>query len=687
MFTESESEELIRKAEAEGYLRFTGEGKNQRVVYVHSGEHSERWSDPEEKVRAAFYAELIFNYEYTAQRIGIEIVVPRRTPSDRADIVVYEDDELTKPFIVIECKRDGISQAELNQAIEQSRGNRASLGAPFAGVVSGITRHFLDYTNFGSEEKEKNIISDLPVRYGKPPEFRFIKGERGKDLKRISREELRSAIRRCHQTLWEGGKRSAIAAFGEFSKIIFVKIRDEINTDEGKPYSFQRKTSEMPEMLADRIYSLYNIEKRDEPEVFKGSIEVAPRVMAQVVEHIASINFNKTELDTKGVAFEEFMGGFFKGDFGQYFTPREIIAFCVQMLQPTNKDLVIDPACGSGGFLLYALDYVRDTANEKYPRYKSDQQLEHFKYWHSFAEKNLFGIEINEELMRVAKMNMIVHDDGHANITGHDALDFIGEIRQDSKDKERMDYGKFDLVLTNPPFGSVVKASEQPENYLKQFELLEYLNKSTTGATPDESASNEFSAKRGAKAVKQRASVKTEILFLERVFHFLREGTGRAAVVVPDGILTNASLQGVRDWLMRRFQILAVVSLPQFAFQHYDAGVKASVIFLRKRFANETPDDDEAIFMAQAENIGYDATGRKTFDEKIEKIEVDAAGNELHKTEIHHCDLFDYVVEFEWSEADPKNPGWSELRREVIPDTGIVAQFHQFLKNPTPFFV
>lgn len=535
MFNESESEELIKKAEAEGYLRFTGEGKNQRVVYVHSGGHSERWSDPEEKIRAAFYAELIFNYEYAAQRIGIEITVPRRTPSDRADIVVYEDDELTKPFIVIEVKRDGISQAELNQAIEQSRGNRASLGAPFAGVVSGITRHFLDYTIYGSEEKEKNIISDLPIRYGKPPEFRFLKNERGKDLKRISREELRSAIRRCHQTLWEGGKRSAIAAFGEFSKIIFVKIRDEINTDDGKPYSFQRKTSETPEMLADRVYSLYNIEKRDEPEVFKGSIEVQPRVMAQVVEHIAAINFNKTELDTKGVAFEEFMGGFFKGDFGQYFTPREIIAFCVQMLQPTNKDLVIDPACGSGGFLLYALDYVRDTANDKFKNHKTDPQqaLTHYNFWHGFAEKNLFGIEINEELMRVAKMNMIVHDDGHANITGHDALDFIGEIRKDSKDKDRMDYGKFDLVLTNPPFGSVVKASEQPENYLKQFELVEYLNKSTTGTQPDESMSGEFSAKRGAKAV-QAARQRQDRDFISRTrssFFARRRGTrgGRRA--------------------------------------------------------------------------------------------------------------------------------------------------------------
>lgn len=156
---------------------------------------------------------------------------------------------------------------------------------------------------------------------------------------------------------------------------------------------------------------------------------------------------------------------------------------------------------------------------------------------------------------------------------------------------------------------------------------------------------------------------------------------------MPDGILTNASLQGVRDWLMARFQILAVVSLPQFAFQHYDAGVKASVIFLRKRGADETPSDDEAIFMAQAANIGYDATGRKTFREISEEINLDENGNYASRKMVLRCDLFDYYVEYEWSEADPKRPDWSETHREVIPDTGIVAQFHRFLKNPEPFFV
>ena len=164
--------------------------------------------------------------------------------------------------------------------------------------------------------------------------------------------------------------------------------------------------------------------------------------------------------------------------------------------------------------------------------------------------------------------------------------------------------------MTTPPFGSIIKQTERP--YLTDFELSRYTAKSTTGTEPSADGGD---FKSGKKAVKQRTSVKTEILFCERVWQFLKPGTGRAAVVLPDGILTNSSLQPIRDWLIDRFQLLAVVSLPQFAFSHYGAGVKASIFFLRKRAGDQTPSDDEAIFMAAPARIGYDATGRKTVND------------------------------------------------------------------------
>ena len=451
--------------------------------------------------------------------------------------------------------------------------------------------------------------------------------------------------------------------------------------EDGEPYAFQRRSEESADELAARIHKLYIAEQELEPDVFTDKINIEPPILAQCVEHLEGISLDRTELDTKGVAFEEFMGGFFKGDFGQYFTPRELIAFAVEVLDPERKHLVLDPACGSGGFLLYALDHIRREADRRFPKHRTDprQSRNHFTYWHDFAEKNLFGIEINEELVRVAKMNMIIHDDGHTNIVGHDALDFLDRIE---RKKETLRREKFDLILTNPPFGSVVKRTEKPEGYLEQFDLRHYLSKSTTGTEPDESAKSERDAKRGAKAVKDRASIKTEILFLERVHSFLKPGTGRAAIVLPDGILTNTSLQGVRDWLLEHFELLAVVSLPQLAFAHYDAGVKASLVFLRRLQDGERVADDAPIFMALAENIGYDATGRKTFAVTVEK---EVPGKE--KVELQRSDLFDYRVYYDWSTSNPKKPGWSERHREIIPDTGIVAQWRAFQKDPTPFFV
>ena len=672
----------LERAFADGHAELIGKGKSERIHYK-AAAHKGRWSGPEEKVRAEFWAELIYKYEYAPEQIRFEVNVPRRTPNDYADIVIYDDAERKSPYFVFECKRADISDAEFTQSIEQACGNRASLGAKYCGAIAGLTRRLLRFDKFPPAERDKNHMTDIPVRYGKPPEWRFHKNIPGRDLSAVPREELRDAIRKCHQTLWEGGRRSPIVAFGEFCKIIFVKHRDEKNPDreDGKPYAFQRRDGETADQLFSRIHKLYEAEQEREPDVFTDRLNLEAPILAQCVEHLEGISLDNTELDTKGVAFEEFLGRFFKGDFGQYFTPRELIAFAVEILNPERKHLVLDPACGSGGFLLYALDHVRREANRRFPNYVSDpiQHTEHFKYWHTFAEKNLFGIEVNEELTRVAKMNMIIHDDGHTNIVGHDALDFLAKL---TGKNPGLAEGKFDLILTNPPFGSIVRRAEKGESYLEQYDLRHYIGKSAVQTKPNESAQGEQDTKRGAKVVKARTSIKTEILFLERIHSFLKLGSGRAAVILPDGILTNSSLQGVRDWLLAHFQLLAVVSLPQFAFQYYDAGVKASIVFLRRLKDDETVDEDAPIFMALAENIGHDATARETFDVTVEKEEP---GKE--KVERQRCDLFDYRVFYEWSTTNPKKPDWSEHRREIIPDTGLVAQWRAFQRDPAPFFV
>ncbi len=216
--TDASSQTFLARALADGHAEITGEGRNERIRYV-AVDHSERWSDPEEKVRAELWAELIYKYEYDPALIGFEVNVPRRTPNDYADLVIYSDGAMKMPFFVIECKRADLSDAAFAQAIEQACGNRASLGALYCGAVAGTTRRLLRFDKYPPGERERNHLADIPVGYGSPPEWRFYKNERGKDLAAVPREELRAAIRKCHQTLWEGGRRSPIAAFGEFSKL------------------------------------------------------------------------------------------------------------------------------------------------------------------------------------------------------------------------------------------------------------------------------------------------------------------------------------------------------------------------------------------------------------------------------------------------------------------------------------
>jgi type I restriction enzyme M protein len=662
----------LEKAIAAGQVRIEVSGRGERIVYV-VAEHSERWSDPEEKVRAEYYAELIHRYGYPARRIGIEVIVPDRTPHDAADLVVFQDDQRKRPFAVIECKAESyggkpIAAAIFNQAVEQAwgNGNAHKFRAKYVGVVAGATRRFLDCAEkFGALERDGNQVADLPINYGKPPPYKFVKGgiDGKRDITPVEKGALIAAIDKTHQTLWGGGRLSPPAAFGEFCKLIFVKVRDEKRVEEAPPgtvYEFQINTDESAADLGARIRRLYDAEMEREKDVFTERLKIDDATIKMCVEHLESINFSTTDLDTKGVAFERFLDGFFKGDFGQYFTPREIIQFCVAMMPPSADDLVLDTSCGSGGFLLYAMDHVRHEAQS------IRSEIARFRKWHDFAEKRLFGIEINDEISRVAKMNMILHDDGHTNIVAADGLEDWPRLKEINAG---LVPARFDVVLTNPPFGAVVKAAEKGQTYIDRFELSRHLGKPAIEKGEKQKA--------GKAAVKQRASVKTEILFLERVRDFLKPGTGRAAVVVPDGILTNGSLQGVRDWLMGAFQILAVVSLPQAAFQHSGASVKASLLFMRRRGAREAASANEAIFMAAPANIGFDATGRDNV-----KVEVLSGNGEERRVRKRH-DLFSYdaVEAFKdgkWEEAGP---------RTLLPDEGVLGAWAHFQKDPQSFFV
>ena len=576
--------DFLKIGEQKGYIKLLNQGA---TIHYIAPDYKDKFTDPEEKVRARYYVELIERYQYPENRIDLEVNVPRRTPSDFADIVIFQDDAKTKPYIIIECKKDGISELEFEQAIEQAFGNCNSLSGHYTGVIAGNTRRFFNVKEFGARERDENVIADIPVRYGKVQEWRYKKDDPDWDIQVVGKGELTRVLGKCHDTLWQGGKLAPTDAFDELSKILFIKIRDEKKPrDKGDPYDFQIKTRETAKSVADRIKVLYQEAKTRDPEVFTEDVKVDDNPLFSVVNHLQGINLNQTDLDVKGIAFERFLGSYFKGDMGQYFTPRELVEFIINMVEPEHEERILDPACGSGGFLLYAMEHIQREAS----RYYEEGTPEHHNHWHDFAEKYLFGIEVNDAIARVAKMNMILHDDGHSNVIGNDALINFDRLYDQNKGFQKE---FFDIILTNPPFGANIKREEKP--YLDDYKLGE-----------------------------RRNSQKTEILFLERCFDFLKWGTGKLAIVLPDGILNNSSLQYVRDYIEQHYRILAVVSLPQTAFRYYEAGVKPSILFLEKYSEEEyslyqanihrITGENEAIYMPRVTELEKER--KKRIDEQ-----------------------------------------------------------------------
>lgn len=548
-----------------------------------------RLSDPEELVRAIAYVSLVMDYGYSADQIAVEFTVPHRVPNIHSDIVVFKETSKKTPYIVVECKREEASQGELDQAVEQGFGYANSLKADFMWMTSNIRNDYFKLSGYGGAERVENRIADLP-KEGKSEASRAKYTKGGKDgfeLEIVEENELTRKFKQAHDALWAGGKRNPSEAFDELDKLIFCKIWDEKALRKpGEPFDFQVFTDDKGEDLKNRIQRLYEIGREKDEDVFKEDIRLTNSELQTVVGYLAGTDLGQTDLDSKGRAFETFMTGFFRGEFGQYFTPRNIVKFIVDALPITHESVVMDTSCGSGGFLLHALDKVRREAdrmaNDGYFAVGSPRHKDH---WHDFAEKNLFGIEISDGIARTAKMNMIIHDDGHTNVIAFDGLESIERMR--TKNQGFKPNG-FDYIITNPPFGAKVKLKEK--RYLEDYDLgckhVDWIDAKLKNVTVKQKKVGEKDFIRRTLLEKARDQQTTEVLFIEQCHRFLKPG-GYMAMVIPDSILTNSSMQYVRDWIEEHWRIVSVVSLPQFAFAANGAGVKSSVLFLRK-YAEET---------------------------------------------------------------------------------------------------
>jgi len=562
-FLSEAKEDLIQLGIEKGLIKI----EDNKIEYIQNGKKYV-YSDPEEVVRAEVYVELVEKYKYPPKKIDFEVLPPRREPKLPSDIIVFEDDGKRKAYICVEVKQKSCTESDIEVGLREGIGNSNLFNA----------RYFLfDCRKFRKVTEIKTGIElrDIPINYGKVPVYKFKKRDKDWDLKAIDFNQLSRIFQKSHDILWAGGKRDPSEALDEMSKLIFAKIYDERNTKNGEFYKFQIGTYENEIIVAERIRLIYEEIREKESKVFFDKIKSPDDKIFNVVQELQSISLIKTDLDSKGRAFEQFLSTVFRGKLGQYFTRREIVEFMVNMVNPTERDIVVDPACGSGGFLLYCLKKVSEDIKKDY---EGDVYTINRKIY-DFGHYNLYGIEINDKISRVSMMDMIVHEDGHTNIENNTALNNVF-------DNKEIKFNQFTILLTNPPFGDKVKEGDRDKlgtNALSNFTLASGKNR-----------------------------VKSEILFIEQSWKFLKD-EGTIGIVLPAGVITNPKSKMdklARNFIKNKFKIQAIIGIPHHAFRKSGSNVKTNLFFLKKLPEGKSNNAQDLIFIGVAKHIGYDAAGR-----------------------------------------------------------------------------
>jgi len=568
---------------------------------------------PEERRRQEIERRLVEEWGYPKELIDIEVEIQFGSQRlGRADIVVFRDKKSKNPnknaYIIVEVKRenrkDGIEQLE-----SYINATTAEFGIWYNGKDITFRRRLREPHQFQE-------ISRIP-RYG----------ERYEDLeKQLTKDDLKPAFNlkvrfdEIHNYLYANEGFLKEKLFGEIIKLIFMKIVDEKSPrNEVWFWISEREYEELLEKgssrsFIQRIQRLWKETKSFYSEL-DGGLLLKPLSIAEIVRRLQEVSFMRTRDDVKGIAFQTFIHENMRGDRGEFFTPQPAIELAVGMLNPNYHESVIDPACGTGRFLIWAMEHVKKKYNLN-ARGVAD-----------YARAHIAGIDINPDLVKVAKMYMVLFEDGWTNIFAANSLLSFDEL-EEIAEKMRVpkpatpEPDKFDIVLTNPPFGT--KGKVNASKILAQFDLAHKWKRD----------------KKRKKWIKTSLLLKEqtpEILFIERCWQLLRP-YGRMAIVLPDGILTNSTLGYVRQWLMDHARILAVVSLPQETFIPYGAGTKASLLFIQKLPEEELEELNKRgypVFMAVAEKIGYDVRGRTIFrrDEEGNVIK-DREGNPIIDTDI-----------------------------------------------------
>lgn len=517
-------------------------GTEEVQVYVEGGK-----SAPEEIVRQLWVYKLMQEYDYRADELDLEKSVQFGTEvgTKAADIIVYTDATKATPKIIVECKKP-----KRKDGIGQLKSYMNAKGAPVAIWSNGADRIIL-YRPY--PEDFDDTLFDIPKRRQTPKDVL----DASKTLLQLKKDfNFKKIIQDLEElVLASSGKDE----FNEIFKLIFAKIWDEKEALENRrDQAVQFRKAIEPEITFDRINKLFHKACAEWSGIFNEgeNIELAKHHLQVCVGPIEGVRLMGSNLRIMDDAFEYLLPTEAKKKKGQFFTPRHVVEMCVRMLNPTRKEYVMDPACGSGGFLLHAMDWC-------YPATDNDQR-ELRK--HRYAAKYLWGIDFEHRAAKTSRALMLIAGDGHTNIFGPDvsSLDpktwhdtgtgqaLMNGLRQAKltarkipeneglTDEEKawiyFDELKFDVVLANPPFAGEMKDPQM----LMHYELAKPALKRARG--------------------KQQPKEERDVLFIERILKLLKHG-GRAAIVLPQGKFNNASLVFIREWLLRKARLLAVVGL------------------------------------------------------------------------------------------------------------------------------
>lgn len=577
--------------------------------YIKNGTYNGAEEVIEEFVRQWALHQLIEKYEYPEEWIGerltIEEPVKMGSSEKQADIAIKNTNR--RPFLYVETKRKNVSALEFEEAEKQLETYLASTHTATIGLVTDgnktrSVRKKIDPNDF-------EYISDIPsygggslVKVKLVREIPKSDPSRKTGLQPITSKYERILVD-CHNVVRDVDGLHDDEALDELAKVIYVKIFDERSTiekEEGAEFVFQTYGASNPSEAASIIRELYENARNKEIEiynqripgyersrgVFKTPIKLSDIALFKIVEKLQDFSFVDSKTDIKGAAFQKVLGSAIRAGMGQYFTPDPAVDLAVGIMKPTASDIILDPFCGSGHFLSRCLAYVVKNQGESLDPYA----LHQFKFFH------LHGIEKSDRMVRIAMTDMMLHDDGHTNIRNLDSL-LSFENYPDIValgDQERQTPEVFSMILTNPPFGSIMRQ-----------EVMEMVGRFQLG--------------------NKKKSLPLEILGLERCFQFLKPG-GKLAIVLPDGLLKNKTSLFVRKWIENVAKIKAVISLPEEAFSPFGATVKTSLCIFQKYNEGEKKSDTNNTFLCEIENIGFDATGRERAGS-----EIDLVIKEFHK--------------------------------------------------------